>query len=64
MHLGPHFWPFGLHRAGPMRAGRLEVKKYDSAGHYERFSTPFAHVINIKVPKDAPRAKFLALRAT
>ena len=47
-----------------MRAGRLEVKKYDSAGHYERFSTLFAHVINIKVPKDAPGAKFLALRAT
>ena len=47
-----------------MRAGQLEVEKYDSVGHYKRFGTPFAHVIDIKVPKDAPRAKFLALRAT
>ena len=47
-----------------MRVGRRVVKKYESVGHDERFGTPFAHVIDIKVPKDAPRAKFLALRAT
>ena len=64
MHLGPNFWPLGQHRASPMRAGQLEVKKYDSVGHYERFGSPFAHVFDMKVPKDAPRAKFLALRAT
>ena len=64
MHLGPNFWPIGPHRAGPMCVGRLEVKKYESVGHDQRFGTPFAHVINLKVPKDAPRAKFLALRAT
>ena len=23
-----------------MRAGQLEVEKYDSVGHYERFGTP------------------------
>ena len=46
-----------------MRAGRLEVEKYDSVGHDERFGTPFAHIIDLKVPKDAPGAKFLALRA-
>ena len=40
MHLGPNFWPLGPHRAGPMRAGQLEVEKYDSVGHYERFGTP------------------------
>ena len=50
--------------AGPMYAGKLDIKKYVSVGHDERFGTPFAHVINLKVPKDAPRAKFLALRAT
>ena len=64
MHLGPNFWSLGPHRAGPMCKGRLEVKKYESVGHDERFGTPFAHVITIKVPKDAHRAKFLALRAT
>ena len=64
MHLGPNFWPLGPHRAGPMCKGRLEVKKYESVGHDERFGTPFAHVITIKVPKDAHRANFLALRAT
>ena len=64
MHLGTNFWPLGPHRAGPMGAGQLEVEKNDSVGHYERFGTPFAHVIDIKVPKDAPRAKFWALRAT
>ena len=53
-----------VHRADPMSVGRLEVNKYESVGHNERFGTPFAHVINLKVPKDAPRAKFLALRAT
>ena len=47
-----------------MRAGRLEVEKYEPVGHDERFGPPFAHVINIKVPKDAPKAKFLDLRAT
>ena len=47
-----------------MRAGRLEVEKYEPVGHDEGFGTPFAHVIDIKVPKDAPRAKFRALRAT
>ena len=56
--------PLGPDRAGPMSAGQLKVKKYESVGHDERFSTPFAHVINLKVPKDAPRAKILALRAT
>ena len=40
MHLGPNFGPLGPHRAGPMRAGQLEVEKYDSVGHYERFGTP------------------------
>jgi hypothetical protein len=64
MHLGPNFWPIGPHRAGPMCVGRLEVKKYESVGHDQRFGTLFANVINLKVPKDAPRAKFLALRAT
>ena len=47
-----------------MSVGRLEVNKYESVGDEERFGTPFAHVINLKVPKDAHRAKFLALRAT
>ena len=47
-----------------MRAGQLKVKKYESVGHDERFGTSFAHVIDLKVPKDAPGAKFLALRAT
>ncbi len=64
MHLGLNFRPIGPHRVGPMCVGRLEVKKYESVGHDQRFGTPFAHVINLKVPKDAPRAKFLALRAT
>ncbi len=35
------FWPLGPHRAGPMSVGRLEVKKYESVGHYERFGTPY-----------------------
>ena len=43
---------------------QLKVKKYGSLGHDEHFGAPFAHVINLKVPKDASRAKFLALRAT
>ena len=47
-----------------MSVGRLKVKKYESVGHDERFGTTFACVIDLKVPKDAPRAKFLALRAT
>ena len=64
MVLGPNFWPLGPHRAGPMCKGQLKVNKYESVGHDECFGTPFAHVITIKVPKDAPRAKFLALRAT
>ena len=64
MHLGPHFWPLGPHRAGPIRAGQLKVKKYEPVGHEERFGTSFARVIDLKVPKDARRAKFLALRAT
>ena len=46
-----------------MGEGRLEVKKYDYVGHDECFGTPFAHIINLKVPNDAPRAKFLAYRA-
>ena len=46
-----------------MMAGRLVVRN-ESVGHDERFGTLFAHVINLKVPKDAHRAKFLALRAT
>ena len=33
-----------------MCVGWLEVKKYESVGHEERFGTPFAHVINLKVP--------------
>ena len=45
-------------------AGRRVVKKYESVGHDEHFGTPFAHVINLEVPKDASGAKFLALRAT
>ena len=64
MHLGPNFWPIGPHRADPMSEGRLEVKKYESVSQHERFGTPFAYVINLKVPKDAHRAKFLTLRAT
>ena len=64
MHIGPNFWPLGPHRAGPKCKGRIKVKKYESVGHDERFGTPFAHTITLKVPKDAPRAKFLALRAT
>ena len=47
-----------------MRAGQLKVEKYDSVGHDERFGTPFAHVIDLKVPKDISGAKFLALRAS
>ena len=36
-----HFWPLGPHRAGPMSAGRHEVKKYVSVGYDERFGTPY-----------------------
>ena len=43
-----------------MSVGWLEFNKYDFVGHNERFGTLFAHVINLKVPKDAHRAKFLA----
>ena len=50
--------------AGPICKGRLEVKKYESVGHDEHFGTLFAHVIDLKVPKDASRAKIMALRAT
>ena len=64
MYLGPNFWPLGPHRAGPMRAGRIEFNKYEPVGHDEHFGTPFAHIITLNVPKAAPRAKFLALRAT
>ena len=64
MHLGPNFWPLGPHRAGPMCKGRLKLKKYDSVRYDECFVTPFVHVMTLKVPKDAHRAKFLALRAT
>ena len=47
--------------AGPMYAGKLDIKKYVSVGHDERFGTPFAHVINLKVPKAKHRAKFRPL---
>ena len=64
MHIGPNFWPLGPPRASPMCAGRLEVQKYESVCQDERFGASFVHVFNLKVSKDAHRAKFLTLRAT
>ena len=61
--LRPKLLALRPHIAGPMCKGRLKVKKYESVGHDECFGTPFVHVMTLKVPKDAHRAKFLALRA-